>query len=126
MLCTTSDQRKHISRASTLEQGQKPVPETMETPEKTTEIHVYAWLPVAAGIGFPHESGPTAATEWAESPSHCHLPGPCSWMPGQRGKMKLCAHRLMLAKYLVLEAEAKNPSLKRLLSKFRWQQLWVT
>lgn len=40
--------------------------------------------------------------------------------------MKLCAHRLTLAKYLVLEAEAKNPSLKRLLSKFRWQQLWVT
>lgn len=40
--------------------------------------------------------------------------------------MKLCVHWLMLAKDLGLEAEAKNPSLKRLLSKFRWQQLWVT
>lgn len=102
------------------------MPETMETPEKTTEIHVYAWLPVAAEIGFPHESGPTAATERAESPTHCHLLGPCSWMPGDRGNMKLCVHWLMLAKDLGLEAEAKNPSLKRLLSKFRWQQLWVT
>lgn len=49
------------------------MPATMETPEKTTEMRVYAELLVAAEIGFPHERGPSAATARTNKPPGCDL-----------------------------------------------------
>lgn len=69
------------------------MPATMETPEKTTEIHVYVQLPVAAEIGFPHERGPLVATVHTGKPSGCDLPWMrCLIKPGRDGKSKaLCS-----------------------------------
>lgn len=69
------------------------MPATMETPEKTTEIHVYVQLPVAAAIGFPHERGPSVAAVHADKPSGCDLPWTrCLIKPGREGKCKaLCS-----------------------------------
>lgn len=124
MLCATSDQRKHIRRASTLEQGHKPVPETMETPEKTTEIRVYSRLPVAAEVPFPHESGhrrppsglaarPTAACPWPAAPH-------------SRGDVKLRVRSLMLAECSVDEARKPHTKAKCLSSREITLQIQVS
>lgn len=69
------------------------MPATMETPEKTTEIHVYVQLLVAAEIGFPHERGPSVAAVHTDKPSGCDLPRMrCLIKPGREGKCKaLCS-----------------------------------